>query len=47
MTLELFYHPLASYCWKVLVGLYESGIEFEGHIVDLGNGEQRAALAAL
>jgi glutathione S-transferase len=47
MTLQLLYHPLASYCWKVLVGLYESGIEFEGHIVDLGNREQRAELAEL
>jgi glutathione S-transferase len=47
MTLQLFYHPLASYCWKVLVGLHESGIEFEGHIVDLGNREQRAELEAL
>ena len=47
MTLQLFYHPLASYCWKALVALYESGIEFEGHIVDLGNREQRAELEAL
>ena len=47
MTLQLFYHPLASYCWKVLVGLYESGIEFERHLVDLGNREQRAELEAL
>ena len=47
MTLQLFYHPLASYCWKVLVALYESGIAFEGHIVDLGSGEQRAELEAL
>ena len=47
MTLQLFYHPLASYCWKVLIALYESGTEFEGHIVDLGNREQRAELEAL
>ena len=47
MTLQLFYHPLASYCWKVLIGLYESDIEFEGHLVDLGNREQRAELEAL
>lgn len=47
MTLQLFYHPLASYCWKVLLGFYESGIEFEGHIVDLGDRDQRAELAAL
>jgi glutathione S-transferase len=47
MTLQLFYHPLASYCWKALLGLYESGLEFEGHIVDLGDRDQRAELEAL
>ena len=25
----LYYHPLSSYCWKVLIALYESGIPFE------------------
>jgi glutathione S-transferase len=35
MTLSLYYHPLASFCHKVLIALYERGIEFEGHIVDL------------
>ena len=35
MSLKLHYHPLASYCWKVLVALYENGTPFEGHIVDL------------
>jgi glutathione S-transferase len=47
MTLQLFYHPLASYCWKVLVALYESDIDFERRLVDLGDGQQRAALEAL
>ena len=47
MTLHLYYHPLASYCWKALIGLYESGIEFEGHLVDLGDRQQRAELEAL
>ena len=23
MAFELYYHPLASYCWKALVALYE------------------------
>lgn len=45
--LELFYHPLASYCWKALIGLYESKLEFTGRIVDLGNPDQRAELAAM
>jgi glutathione S-transferase len=47
MTLRLHYHPLASYCWKVMIALDEVGAAFERHIVDLGNSEQRAAFAAL
>lgn len=26
MTLTLYFHPLASYCHKVLVGLYENDV---------------------
>jgi glutathione S-transferase len=37
MTLELYMHPLASYCWKVLIALYENETPFEPHLVDLGN----------
>jgi len=41
MPLELYYHPLASFCHKVLIPLYEAGTVFNAHIVDLGNpGEQ-------
>jgi len=29
MTLILHSHPLASYCWKVLIALYEQGIAFD------------------
>ncbi len=43
----LYYHPLASYCWKVLIALYENGTPFERRIVDLGDPAQRAELAAL
>ncbi|MEK7343823.1 MAG: glutathione S-transferase family protein [Pseudomonadota bacterium] len=25
----LYYHPLSSYCWKVLIALYERGVPFE------------------
>jgi glutathione S-transferase len=38
----LYYHPLASYCWKALIALYEAGVDFEREIVDLGDPEQRA-----
>lgn len=45
MALELYYHPLASYCWKVLIALYEGAVAFEKVVVDLGNPEERAAFA--
>jgi len=35
MTLTLYFHPLASFCHKVLIALYEKDIPFKGHIVDL------------
>lgn len=35
MSLKLYYHPLASFCWKALIPLYENETPFEGHIVDL------------
>jgi len=37
MSLKLYFHPLSSFCQKVLVALYENGTRFEPHIVDLGN----------
>jgi glutathione S-transferase len=47
MALTLYYHPLASYCHKVLIALYESGVDFDRRLVDLGNAEDRTALQAL
>lgn len=41
MSLELYYHPLASYCHKVLIGLYEYGAEFKPRLIDLGNDKDR------
>jgi glutathione S-transferase len=41
MALKLYYHPLSSYCWKVLIALYEAGVPFEPEIVDLGDPEAR------
>src|SRR5262245_32978006 len=43
MTLELHMHPLSSYCWKVLIALYELGATFEPVIVELGDPAARAA----
>jgi glutathione S-transferase len=45
--ITLHYHPLASYCWKVLIGLYETEIPFAPNLVDLGDPAQRDALARL
>jgi glutathione S-transferase len=47
MSLKLHYHPLASYCWKVLIALYENDTPFERQLVDLSTPEQRAALQRL
>lgn len=47
MTLTLHYHPLASYCWKVLVALYEHGTPFARRTIDLADAADRAALSAL
>jgi glutathione S-transferase len=41
MGLRLYYHPLASYCWKVLIALYEGGVPFEPELVDLQDPEAR------
>lgn len=43
MSLILHYHPLASFCWKVLIALYEKDLPFEGRTVDLGDPSARAA----
>jgi glutathione S-transferase len=47
MPLTLYYHPLSSFCHKVLIALYENGSEFEKRIIDLGNEVDRAELQAL
>jgi glutathione S-transferase len=44
MSLTLYFHPLASFCHKVLIALYEGGIAFDGRIVDLGNEASSAEL---
>ncbi|HET9930435.1 MAG TPA: glutathione S-transferase family protein [Polyangiaceae bacterium] len=37
MALELYSHPLASFCWKVLIALYDTDTPFEPLLVDLSN----------
>jgi glutathione S-transferase len=47
MALELYFHPLSSFCQKVLVAFYENDVPFEPHVVDLGNAAARAELASI
>lgn len=47
MSLTLYYHPLASYCQKVLLALYEGAVPFKPRLIDLGDVHDRAALGAL
>jgi glutathione S-transferase len=47
MSLVFYYHPLASFCWKALIALYENDTPFEPHLVDLGNEQSRAEFKAL
>lgn len=42
MSLKLYYHPLSSFCHKVLIALYENDIPFEPLVVDLSNPESAA-----
>ena len=43
MSLTLHFHPLASFCHKVLIALYENDTPFTPHVVDLGDAASRAA----
>jgi len=47
MALELYFHPLSSYCWKALIALYETGVQFEPIQLDLQNPEHDALLRKL
>jgi glutathione S-transferase len=42
MSLTLYFHPLSSYCQKVLIALYENDTAFEPLIVDLGKEPSRS-----
>jgi glutathione S-transferase len=47
MSLTLYFHPLSSSCWKVLIALYENDTPFTPNVVDLGNEAERTALLKL
>ena len=47
MSLKFHFHPLASFCQKVLIALYENDTPFEPHVVDLSNAAASAAFRKL
>lgn len=47
MSLTMHLHPLASFCWKPLIALYENGTPFASVVVDFGNEQSRAAFLKL
>jgi glutathione S-transferase len=47
MSLTLHFHPLASYCHKALIALYENDTPFAPNMVDLSSESERAALLKL
>ena len=40
--MKLYYHPISTYSQKVLIALYEKGLDFEKEIVELMDPEARA-----
>ena len=42
MSLKLYFHPLSSYCMKVLTALYEKDLPFEAKLVNFGDPEENA-----
>jgi glutathione S-transferase len=47
MSLELYFHPLSSFCQKVLIAFYENDTQFVPHIVDLGDQDAAAKFKKL
>src|SRR3954467_4568644 len=47
MSLTLHFHPLSSFCHKVLIALYENGTPFEPRIVNLMDPAEAAAFKKL
>lgn len=47
MPLRLYFHPLASFCWKPLIALYENGTAFEPEQVELADEASATAFRAV
>ncbi|MGH7805490.1 MAG: glutathione S-transferase family protein [Candidatus Binatia bacterium] len=43
MSLHLYFHPLSSFCHKVLIAFYENDTPFEPHVVDLSDEASASA----
>ena len=43
MSLRFYFHPLSSFCQKVLIAFYENDTPFEPLIVNLGDPNTAAA----
>jgi glutathione S-transferase len=47
MSLTLYFHPLSSFCWKVLAALYENDTPFTPNQLTPGDEAERSALLKL
>ena len=47
MSLTLYYHPLSSFCFKVLIALYENDVEFDRRVINLSDPADKAELQAI
>lgn len=47
MSLQLYFHPFASFCQKVLIAFYENDIPFDPHVVDLADEKSHAEFEAI
>src|SRR5581483_11115938 len=47
MSLTLYFHPLSSFCHKVLIALYENATPFERRVVNLMDEADAAAFRKL
>ncbi len=46
MKPTLYAHPFSSYCWKVLIAFYETGVDFDYAMLDADHPQHFAALVA-
>jgi glutathione S-transferase len=47
LSLALYSHPLASFCHKVLIALYEKNLPFENRLIDLQDDQESKAYLAM